>query len=165
MSAGGKRPGAGRPKKPAAEKIAEGNAGRREITTVQFNGDVCEVPAAPNFLKQKSREDNGEIPSATEIYNLTWEYINRSDCSELIPPSLVEDFANVRRSFLECESINRRVGRIIKGKKSPYVGMALEYLRESRNYFNMIWEIISVNNQSAVGGNNEFLELLTKRGF
>ena len=135
---------------------------------MQFTGDAPKadgIPTAPAFLEQKSREDDGTIPSAKEIYNLTWDYIKRSDCADLIPPSLVEDFANTRRSYLECESMNRRMGRIANGKKSPYVQMALDYLRESRQSFNQIWQIISANSQVAVGGKNEFLELLTNRGF
>jgi len=36
MPWGGARPGAGHPQKPLAEKIMEGNPGKREITVVKF---------------------------------------------------------------------------------------------------------------------------------
>ena len=43
MASGGRRPGAGRPKKAAAQKILEGNPGRREIEVVTFNAEGVET--------------------------------------------------------------------------------------------------------------------------
>jgi len=38
MPSGGYRPGAGRPKKALADKVLEGNPGKRELKVVQFDG-------------------------------------------------------------------------------------------------------------------------------
>ena len=39
MASGGRRPGAGRPKKAAAQKILEGNPGRRPIEVVNLSAE------------------------------------------------------------------------------------------------------------------------------
>ena len=55
MASGGRRPGAGRPKKAAAQKILEGNPGRREIEVVTFNAEGVELP--------RSEEHTSELQS------------------------------------------------------------------------------------------------------
>jgi hypothetical protein len=180
MGWGGARQGAGRKPKPLSEKLAEGNPGKREIKVVKFDSQEnqdekpkLEKPAAkpgqiqvPAFLELNGHEGGGELPSAGAIYTMLTEFIKGSGCEKLIAPTLVEDFAHLRRAYLECEYVNRVKGRIANGKRSPYVGMAVDYQKQAMSVFDRIWNIIAQNSEQPYdGGKNEFLQLLMNRGF
>ena len=179
MSWGGARPNAGRKKKPLNERVLEGNPGKREIKTVQFpkvnnhlenqnsrNQDEYEARPAPGFLAQNGIEAGGNVPSATEIFALLTEFIKASGCERLIAANLVEDFAHLRRSYLECEYFNRTRGRIANGKRSPYVAMAVDYNKQAMAIFDRIWSVIAQNSEQTYdSGKNEFLNMLANRKF
>jgi hypothetical protein len=61
--------------------------------------------------------------------------------------------------------MNRKLGRIASGKRSPYVNMALDYQKAMMAVYNQIWMIVSQNSQASVEGKNEFLSALLNRGF
>lgn len=176
MPSGGARAGAGRPKKPLAEKILTGNPGKRELTKIQFpNDDNSNIKKSnttksnkskiPLFLNMEGKEGGDNLPTASEIYTALAAYISSAGCTELVAPHLIEDFAFLRRSYLECEAFNKKHGRIANGKRSPYLTAALDYLKASNSIFNQIWLIISRNCEEPLGEKNSFLELLASRGF
>lgn len=182
MPRGGARPGAGRPKKPLADKLIEGNPGKRELTKLKFPENEKSKPGfekisntqksktgsnrrMPSFLDMVAKEGGDVLPPASEIYKVLADWIDGSGCAELIAPNLIEDFAFLRRAYLECEYMNRKLGRIASGKRSPYVNMALDYQKAMMAVYNQIWLIISRNCEEKYEGKNEFLEMLTNRGF
>ena len=180
MPRGGARPGAGRPKKPLNEKLLEGNPGRRDVTVLKFkpseiignpSGEgVSDNPAdskskLPSYLELAAKEGGDVLPSASEIYALLANFIESAGCTEFVAPLLIEDFSFLRRGYLECEFMNRKMGRIAGGKRSPYVNMALDYQKAMMSVYNQIWLIISRNCEEQYEGKNEFLEMLRNRGF
>ena len=189
MPRGGARAGAGRPKKPLADKLIEGNPGKRELTALKFtdknksnnsnaenskksNTDNSNVPKSknqtfnlPSYLDMVAKEGGDVLPPASEIYKMLADWIGGAGCSEFVAPNLVEDFAFLRRAYLECEYMNRKMGRIASGKRSPYVNMALDYQKAMMTVYNQIWLIISRNCEEKYEGKNAFLEMLTNRGF
>lgn len=182
MPRGGARPGAGRPKKPLADKIIEGNPGKRELTKLKFpageksntgfeknsNTQKSKTKSSrrmPSFLDMAAKEGGDVLPPASGIYKMLAEWVDGSGCGELVAPNLIEDFAFLRRAYLECEYMNRRLGRIASGKRSPYVNMALDYQKAMMAVYNQIWLIVSQNCETKYEGKNEFLEMLGNRGF
>ena len=184
MPRGGARPGAGRPKKPLTDKLLEGNPGRRDVTVLKFppstiNGKpsaqgVSDLPAdsngiqknrMPTYLDLAAKEGGDMLPSASEIYSLLAVFIENAGCTEFVAPLLLEDFSFLRRGYLECEYMNRKMGRIAGGKRSPYVNMALDYQKAMMAVYNQIWLIIARNCETQYEGKNEFLEMLRNRGF
>lgn len=172
MPSGGARPGAGRPKKPLAEKLIEGNPSKREITVLKFADEKSKPPKSknqnskmPTYLDIAAKEGGDVLPSASEIYTMLAGFIESAGCTEFVAPNLVEDFAFLRRAYLECEYMNRKMGRIASGKRSPYVNMALDYQKAMMAVYNQIWLIISRNCEEKYEGKNEFLNMLTNRGF
>jgi hypothetical protein len=183
MPRGGARPGAGRPKKPLSDKVLEGNPGKRELTVVQFDerknaieknsnsGDIQRNQTAhtprgmPSYLDMIAKEGGETLPPAGEIFSMLTAWVTSSGCGDIVAPSLVEDFAFLRRAYLECEYMNRKLGRIASGKRSPYVNMALDYQKAMMAVYNQIWTIVSQNSQASVEGKNEFLSMLMNRGF
>jgi hypothetical protein len=173
MSHGGARPGAGRPRKALSDKVLAGNPGKRELTAVQFSeaGNSSLKSSfqdfkPPAYLDLPSKEGGPDIPNASEIYEQLAAWLDASECGRLISPHILEDFAFLRRGYLECEAANRRLGRVMQGgKRSPYTNLAMEYEKASRQIFHQIWLVVSQNSAAPVGGKNKFLELLKNRGF
>lgn len=75
MGQRGPKPGmGGRPKKPLAEKIANGNPGKRPLTVIDFEGQAASIdgenmPKPSEFLSEKQKD--GEKLCAAEIYKNT----------------------------------------------------------------------------------------------
>jgi hypothetical protein len=150
---GGARAGAGRKPKALAEKILEGNPGKRPIKVVEFYG----VPASgelspPDFLKIASKETAENYPTADRIYTQVAAWLAGTGCANLVSPTLVEDFAINRRAFFECEYMNKRLGRITGGKRSPYVDMAVQYAGLMRVAWDRIWNIVAQNTEKRFEG-------------
>jgi hypothetical protein len=180
MPRGGARPGAGRPKKPLSDKVLEGNPGKREITVVQFDGKNAQAQnnsnseiqrknskprGMPSYLDMVAKEGGDVLPPASEIFTLLTKWVASSGCEAIVAPSLIEDFAFLRRGYLECEYMNRKLGRIAGGKRSPYVNMALDYQKAMMAVFDKIWLIVSQNCETKFESKNEFLTILMNRGF
>ena len=166
MPRGGYRPNAGRKKRPLADKLLEGNPGKRELTVVRFQNQAeNSTTKPPTFLEQCGREGDETLPSAAELFQLLREFVISSGCEAIVAPNLIEDFAHLRRAFLECEYMNRKMGRIANGKRSPYVSMAVDYSKQAMTIFDRIWNVMSQNSEQPYEGKNAFLQLLQNRGF
>jgi len=153
MPRGGTRPGAGRKKKPLAEKILDGNPGRRPLKIVEFYGVSAEgVLTPPEFLKIASKETADNYPTADEIYMRVAEWLQGSGVAHLISPMLIEDFAMNRRAYFETEYMNKKMGRIAGGKRSPYVDMMIQYSGLMRVAWDRIWSIVAQNSEKSYGG-------------
>jgi hypothetical protein len=180
MPSGGKRPGAGRPRKALTARIDEG------IGTVKHSKPkVLDFPPEnqnnqksnnhkfPTFLEMSSKEGDDTLPSAAAIYTQTLEWVIDAGCERLVPKQLIEDFAFTRRSYLESEYMCKKLGRVFKdgdtAKPSPYVKHSMEYLKSTTALYREIQAIIVQNSTKDYDGNtakdNAFLELLMNRGF
>jgi hypothetical protein len=180
MPRGGARPGAGRPRKPLADKLIEGNPSKRELTVVKIGGVAqkskpgepkeskksnARKSKLPTYLDVAAKEGGDILPPASEIYAMLTDWIEAAGCADIVGQGLVEDFAFLRRAYLECEYMNRKLGRIASGRRSPYVNMALDYQKAMMAVWNQIWLTVSQNNETRYEGRNEFLAMLTNRGF
>ena len=71
---GGARVGAGAKKKPLADKITEGNPGKRTITVINFDNaaelEGREMPKPSEMLSAVQKD--GKTLEAAEIYKKTW---------------------------------------------------------------------------------------------
>ena len=175
MPSGGKRPGAGRPRKALSARVEEGidKVSHRKPKIIALppenqNSKIKQSKPAPIFLEMTGKEGDSSIPTATEIYHFTLEWVTDMGCVRHVPPMLIEDFAFIRRSYLECEYMSKKLGRVMQGgKASPYVRHALEYAKQATAYYREIWTIVAQNSTSDFtrNGSNAFLELLKNRGF
>ena len=110
MPRGGKRPGAGRPKKPLAEKLATGNPGKRPIKVLEFSGErKAEKPEPAPYLEILDGSGSVYYPSATDIFRKTVDWLETTGCLHFISPQLIEDFAlnTSRRLWAGYEMMRR----------------------------------------------------------
>ena len=105
MASGGRRPGAGRPKKAATQKILEGNPGRRAIEIVDFGQDAMELPSEPPaYLSAKAKE----------IYKTVYAWLKGIGCTKGILPYNLEEYAFCKaheyQARTTCEGPGKRKG-------------------------------------------------------
>lgn len=171
MPSGGKRAGAGRKPKSLSEKLLDGNPGKREIKINKFpvkNSIISVKKCAkniPEYIDMAAKEGGDELPAASDIFKFISDFAVSSGCENLIASFLLEDFAFLRRSYLECEYMNKKLGRIVSKKRSPYTVMALDYHKAMMSVYNQIWNIISRNTETKYESKNDFFEMLQNRGF
>jgi hypothetical protein len=86
----------------------------------------------PDYLgKLSAKEPAADYPTAAGLYKTIADWLTEEGCLEIVSPLLVESYALNQRAFLECESMNRQLGRAAKASNgidlSPYVEAALKY--------------------------------------
>jgi hypothetical protein len=166
MAKGGARAGAGRKKKSLSDQILEGNTGHRGIKQVKFPNSNTAADSGSIYLLPNGAETGGSnCPSTENIRAALVEFVERSGCEYLISAILIDSFANAYRSYLEAEYVCRTRGRIANSKRSPFVQMSLDYNKQAMSIYAQIWSVISQNSTEKFEGKNEFLELLSSRGF
>ena len=102
---GGARVGAGAKKKPLADKIAEGNPGRRQLTVVNFENtaDLEGQPMPKPSAMLSATQKDGKPLIAAEIYEVTWKWLAERNCAVLVSPQLLERYAMSVARWIQCE--------------------------------------------------------------
>ena len=171
---GGARVGAGAPRKPLAQKLAEGNPGKRELKVLNFeapnNLEGEEMPKPSRFMAAKQK--NGQKNQATAIYKKTWNWLHERGCSALISPDLLEKYAMNTARWIQCEEAISEYGFLAKhpttgnAMQSPYVAMSNNYCTIASSLWREIFQIVKENCSSEYNGNtpqDDVMEMLLKR--
>ena len=157
---GGARVGAGAKKKPLADKITEGNPGKRAITVINFENaaelEGQEMPKPSEMLSAVQKD--GKRLEAAEIYKKTWEWLHERGCSSLISPQLLERYSMSAARWIQTEEAVTEYGFLAKhpttgnAQRSPYVAMALDYMAQTNRLWMEIFQIVKENCSSEFGG-------------
>ena len=166
MPRGGARKGAGRKPKPLAEKLSEGNPGHRPLKKLDFNGGV-DPRQPPDYLKYLEKQEQSQregIPTPTELYIDTVQYLEPSDCLNLIPIAMIADYAMAKYHLLHTQyelGKTATVVKVEKGKKTSgkpnevyeITDFAEAMLKMQKNVlatWEPIWDIVSRNSERLV---------------
>ena len=158
---GGARPGAGRKPKALAEKIAEGNPGKRALKVVDFTDSAAslegrDMPPPKAYLAEKQK--NGHDLVATEIYRETWEWLAERGCEKLIPQQMLEQYAMTVSRWIQCEQAITEYGFLSKHPtsgmaiQSPYVAMSQSFGKMANNLWFQIFAVVKQNSSVDVSG-------------
>ena len=162
MGQRGPKPGSGgRPKKALAEKIADGNPGKRPLTVIDFKDSAADLegqdmPKPSEFLSAKQKD--GTELQAVEIYRNTWEWLSVRGCAAIISPQLIERFAMASARWIQCEMITSQLGFLAKHPttgaaiQSPYVAIANTYMTQANRLWAEIFQIVRDNCAREYGG-------------
>jgi hypothetical protein len=169
MARGGKRVGAGRPPKPLAEKVLEGNPGKRPLYVIDFpdGAAVSDLPSPPEFLAEAAKGE-GKWPSADTIFRSVSVWLERTGCLPLISPEHIMDYALLKARWLECEAFNTKHGLLARHPvtkqpiASPYVRMGIDYLKAADVAWTHIWEVISQNSLKDYSGGTPHDDVMEK---
>lgn len=161
---GGARPGAGRKKRPLADKIAEDFPGKRKPKVLNIDGTFPFVLNPPGYLEDFAALDIE--PDITGIYNSVVEWLKRTGCLHLINPEFITEYALLKTCWIECEFMvsNHIVLQNYNGEiiANPAVDMALKYLKQADVVWAKIWSIVAQNCETSFGNDphNDLMEKL-----
>lgn len=155
---GGKRAGAGRKKKATIDKINDSdNYIKLEVMDIpDFQGE--DIPEPHQYLLDEQRDGNKLL--AEEIYNDTWEWLKKCNCSHLVQKSIVEYYAMNAARYIQCETMNSKAGLLSKHPTtgspipSPFVNMAIQYMNQATRIWNDIFQIVKENCTIEISANN-----------
>lgn len=168
---GGARIGAGAKKKPLADKIAEGNPGKRALTVISFDDRAAELEgqAMPKPSKMLSAvQKDGKALVAEDIYKETWEWLAERGCASLVSPQLLERYAMSVARWIQCEEAVTEFGFLAKHPTtgnaiaSPYVAMSQTYMKQVNQVWYQIYQIVKENCAVEYGGRNPQDDLMER---
>lgn len=151
----------GRPKRPLAEKIIDGNPGKRPLTVIDFSDNAVDLkgrdmPKPSEYLTAKQKD--GTELCAAEIYENTWNWLSERGCTAIVFPQLIERYAMASARWIQCESITSSHGFLAKHPttgsaiQSPYVAIAEKYMNQTNRLWAEIYEIVRENCTSEYNG-------------
>lgn len=155
MGLRGPQPGTGgRPRKSLAEKVTEGNPGKRKLKVLDFEQIATEpegvdMPPPKEFLSAVQRD--GSTLSARELYEEAWAWLKRRGCAELVSPALLERYAVSAARWIHCEEAVSKYGYLGKHPissqpiQSPYVAMSQNYMKQTNRLWSEIFAIVRDN--------------------
>ena len=149
---GGARIGAGQKKKPLAEKIQNGNPGRRPLEVVSFPAaDLSGTDMPPPQEYMAAKQKDGGTTIAVEVYEKTWRWLKERGCVHLIPPQVLENYAQTVGRWVQCEEAISAFGFLSKHPTtgapipSPFVSMSQSFMKQANNLWYQIYQIMREN--------------------
>lgn len=162
MGKRGPQPGTGgRPKKPLADKLLDGNPGKEKLKIIglpkaeDLSGE--DMPSPKKFLSAQQR--SGEL-AAAEIYRNTWEWLKKYHCEQLVTQQNLEQYSMAAARWIQCEEVISEYGFLAKHPTtgaaiaSPYVAMAREYSKHANALWNQIYAVVRDNCSTNYNGHN-----------
>ena len=157
---GGARAGAGAKRNPLADKIAEGNPGRRKLTVIDFQdtADLEGQPMPKPSAMLSATQKDGKTLVAAEVYEKTWTCLAERGCAALVSPQLLERYAMSVARWIQCEEAITEYGFLAKHPTtgnaipSPYVAMSQSFMKQVNNLWFQIYQIVKENNAADYRG-------------
>ena len=157
---GGARVGAGAKKKPLADKIAEGNPGKRALTVIDFDNaaDLEGQPMPKPSAMLSATQKDGKKLIAADVYEATWNWLSERRCTALVSPQLLERYAMSVARWIQCEEAITEYGFLAKHPttgnaiQSPYVAMSQNFMSQTNRLWMEIFQIVRENCSSEYSG-------------
>lgn len=146
---GGARAGAGRKKKPIAERIKSGNTDKAKVLTFDSELTGTEMPPPEKYLSEQTKGASENL--AGEICQKTWNWLKERKCDIFINPQLVEQYAMSVARWIQAERAVHTFGFLAKHPTtgmpiaSPYVKISQDFLRQSTAIWLHIFGVIKEN--------------------
>jgi hypothetical protein len=154
MGSGGARTGAGRKKKPLAEKLLFGNPGHETKDKLQpvigCGTPTGKIPEISDYVKNASAQ-LGDTDTACRVFKETWEWIDEKGCLSCVKKELVEQYAvNVAR-WVWCVEKSNTYGLLLKSGQTASTHPAYKEEKDSAREVRELWtQILTTVNQNSV---------------
>ena len=104
---GGFRVGAGRKKKPLAEKIADGQASKTDaVVPVASEPEIsAAIPEPRDFINTEQRGLAGVTNESRAIYDDTMKWLAERGCADIVPRGMVEKYAVATARWEQCDKL------------------------------------------------------------
>lgn len=171
MGARGPQKGTGgRPRKPLADKILDGNPGKRKLTVLEFTGTANlegqAMPPPRSYLS--ARQKDGSQTLAVEVYEKTWSWLNERGCAQLVPAQLIEQYSMSISRWIQCEECITEFGFLAKhpttgnAMPSPYVAMAQSFMKQANHIWGQIFTVVRENCSSEYPGSTPHDDIMER---
>jgi len=150
---GGARPGAGKKRKPLADKVMDGNPGGRPVMVVAPPETTAlkgvDMPPPREYLS--ARQQNGRDLIAADVYTSTWKWLDERKCAHLITAQILEQYAMSISRWIQCEEAITKFGFLSKHPTtgnaipSPFVAMSQSFSKQANNLWFQIFQIVREN--------------------
>jgi len=155
---GGKRSGAGRPRKSLADKKLEGMYGKRRPTVLNFPEAAEDFKLEyPKWLDSLDSEYE-ELPSLEKIWNANVEFLQKTGCLHMINPDFIAEYCIARLRYFESEheiavsnTIYRSKVQDIRVDINPRVEVSKSYRADAEAAWDKIWRIVVQNSETYYG--------------
>ena len=153
---GGNRVGSRKKGKSLKDKILDGTAFFTEKNIEKVSKPKLKPPKKYLTAQQK---DGGKL-QARQIYKEIMGWLKRQGCESILPPQLVEDYAQVTARHIQCEEYLSEYGLIAKNTSgeaaaSPFHKMNCEYIKLSSQLWNQIYSVVRENAAQGLIGARE----------
>ena len=137
-----------------ADRIAEGNPGKRELTVIDFTDSTVDLEGQPMPKPSKmlsAKQKNGKKLVAAEVYKKTWNWLHERGCAALVSPELLERYAMSVARWIQCEEAITEFGFLAKHPttgnaiQSPYVAMSQNFMSQTNLLWMEIYQIVKEN--------------------
>jgi hypothetical protein len=159
---GGARVGAGRKKKPLAEKLLLGGNGHHTVTKLKNPSKIpdnvmagADMPPIAEYLQKTAKGTSEKIVPL--VYAKTVEWLKKRGCEQYVNTDLIEQYALYLSRFVQCEEGVNTYGLLAKHPTtgapiaSPYVSMGLQFSKQANIYWQQIFQIVKENCSESVG--------------
>lgn len=151
MGSRGPKPGTGgRARKPLAEKLLDGNPGKRKIRVLKNYTDLegVAMPNPKDYLLDQQKD--GKKFEAKEIFRSVWEWLDDRQCAQHVSTELIEHYAISVARLIQCERCISTFGFLAKNSQgnaitSPYITIAQTYMKQANTLWAMIYGIMKEN--------------------
>ena len=164
---GGARIGAGKKKKPLADKILDGSAEKAKVVdfgAVELSG--ADMPPPREYLSAK--QASGKDLIAADVYRATWKWLDERGCSALVPAQIIEQYAMAIARWIQCEESISKFGFLAKHPttgnaiQSPYVAMSQSFSKHANNLWYQIFQVVKENCSTPFGGATPHDDMMEK---
>ena len=156
---GGARPGSGQKKKPLAEKIVDGNPGKRPLEVIAFpTADLRGEAMPPPREYLASRQHGGKDLYAVEIYTEAWAWLKKHKCEAAVSAQVLERYAMSAARWIQCEEAISEFGFLAKHPttgapiQSPFVAMSQSFMKQANSQWSQIYQVVRENCATAFEG-------------
>ena len=155
---GGKRSGAGRPRKSLADKKLEGMYGKRRPTVLNFPESAEDYKLEyPKWLDSLDSLYEG-LPTIEQFWDATVDWLRTTGCLHLILPMHITDYVIAKLRQYENEIKIANSNTVYNSKRydnrldeNPTVSVSHSYRAEADAAWEKIWRIVERNSETYYG--------------
>lgn len=160
---GGNRVGSGKKGKSLKDKIVDGTA----IFNAKNSDFVSKTKIKPPKKYLTAQQKDGGKLQSRQIYKETMEWLRRQGCESLLPPQLIEDYAQVTARHIQCEEYLSTYGLIAKNTSgeaaaSPFHRMNCDYTKLSSQLWQQIYSVVRENAAQGLSSASDDMEELLR---
>lgn len=143
---GGNRVGSGSKGKSFKDKVLDGTALFTEKKHEKLSKTAIKPPK--KFLTAKQKD--GTKLQSRQIYKEIMQWLSQRGCATLLPPQLIEDYAQAAARHIQCEEYLSQYGLIAKNTSgeaapSPFHKMSINYQKVSSMLWTQIYSAVREN--------------------